>query len=120
LPGQPGHRVDPPGQPGHTGFFLPPFFHQPGPVPALGRPGPGSTRRAGPGFKTIVTLWNNKIREGNPYPQSLEIRVITWTRRVFENEGEIIFYLKITFYINILKWYKNIKKFNFKKINFKF
>jgi hypothetical protein len=54
LPGQPGHRVDPLGQPGHTGFFLPLFFHQPGPVPAPGRPGPGSTRRAGPGFKTMV------------------------------------------------------------------
>jgi hypothetical protein len=56
LPGQPGHRVDPPGQPGHTGFFLPPFFHQPGPVPAPGRPGPGSTRWAGPGFKTMF-IW---------------------------------------------------------------
>jgi hypothetical protein len=33
-----------PGQPGHTGFFLPLFFHQPGPVPAPGRPG----------FKTMV------------------------------------------------------------------
>ena len=29
--------------------FLPP----PGPVPGPGRPGPGSTRRAGPGFKTL-------------------------------------------------------------------
>jgi len=48
-------RVDPAGQPDHTGFFLPPFFHQPGPVPDPGRPGPGSTRRAGPGFKTMVS-----------------------------------------------------------------
>jgi hypothetical protein len=47
-------RVDPAGQPGHTGFFFPSFFRQPGPVPAPGRPGPGSTRRAGPGFKTMV------------------------------------------------------------------
>jgi hypothetical protein len=39
---------------GHTGFFLPPFFLQPGPVPAPGRPGPGSTCRARPGFKTMV------------------------------------------------------------------
>ena len=30
--------------------FLPP----PGPVPGLGRPGPGSTRRAGPGLKTLL------------------------------------------------------------------
>jgi len=30
--------------------FLPP----PGPVPGPGRPGPGSTRRAGPGFKTLL------------------------------------------------------------------
>ena len=28
-----------PGQLGHTGFFLPLFFLQPGPVPASGRPG---------------------------------------------------------------------------------
>jgi len=40
LPGQPGHQVDPSGQPGHTGFFLPPFFLQPGPIPArVGRAG---------------------------------------------------------------------------------
>ena len=31
--------------PGHTGFFLPPFFIQPSPVPAPGQPGPGSTHR---------------------------------------------------------------------------
>jgi hypothetical protein len=46
-------RVNPPG---HTGFFLPLFFLQPGPVPA---PGPGSTRRAGfqnyaPSFMLLV------------------------------------------------------------------
>jgi hypothetical protein len=35
------------GQPGHTEFFLTLFFFQPGPVPTPGRPGPGSTRRAG-------------------------------------------------------------------------
>jgi len=35
------------GQLGHTGFFLPLFFLQPGPVPTPGRP-------AGPGFKTMV------------------------------------------------------------------
>jgi len=49
LPGSPGFRVDRvfPGQlPG--GFLL-----RPGPVPGPGRPGPGSTRRAGPGFKTV-------------------------------------------------------------------
>lgn len=46
-------RVNSPGQPSHTGFFLPLFFLQPGPVPAPDRPGPRSTHRAGPGFKTI-------------------------------------------------------------------
>jgi len=45
-----------PGQLGHTGFFLPLFFLQPGPVPASGRPGPGSARQAGPGFKTMLSL----------------------------------------------------------------
>jgi len=30
LPGQPGRRVNPSDQPGHTGFFLSPFFLQPG------------------------------------------------------------------------------------------
>ena len=69
LPGQPGrptwsaglHRVFPSlvfssTRPGYTGFFLPSFFHQPGPVPAPGRPGPGSTRRAEPGFKTMPMM----------------------------------------------------------------
>jgi hypothetical protein len=32
-------RVNPPGQLGHTGFFLPLFFLQPGPIPAPGRAG---------------------------------------------------------------------------------
>jgi hypothetical protein len=44
------------GSPGHIGFFLPPFFHQPGSVPAPGRPGPGSTYQAGPGFKTMQRM----------------------------------------------------------------
>jgi len=30
------------------------FLLRPGPVPGPGRPGPESTRRAGPGFKTVV------------------------------------------------------------------
>jgi len=30
------------------------FFLKPGPIPAPGQPGPGSTRRAGPGFKTMA------------------------------------------------------------------
>ena len=45
--------VNPPGQMDHTGFFLPLFFLQPGSVLARG---PGSTRWAGPSFKTIL-LW---------------------------------------------------------------
>ena len=49
LPWSPGFRVGrvSPGQL-PTGFLL-----RPGPVPGPGRPGPGSTRRAGPGFKTM-------------------------------------------------------------------
>ena len=47
LPGSAGFRVEPPGQL-PTGFLL-----RPGPVPCPGRPGPGSTRRAGSGFKTM-------------------------------------------------------------------
>jgi len=52
CPGRPGSgstlRVDRvlPGQ------LLSGFLLRPGPVSGLGRPGPGSTRRAGPGFKT--------------------------------------------------------------------
>jgi hypothetical protein len=34
------------------------FLLRPGPVPCPGRPGPGSTRRAGPGFKTMVLTFN--------------------------------------------------------------
>jgi len=30
------------------------FLLKPGPVPSPGRPGLGSTRRAGPGFKTMI------------------------------------------------------------------
>jgi hypothetical protein len=29
------------------------IFYQPGPVPVPGQPGPGSTRRSEPGFKTL-------------------------------------------------------------------
>jgi len=36
-----------PGQPGHTGFFLPLFFLQSGLVSVSGRSDPGLTRRAG-------------------------------------------------------------------------
>jgi len=36
------------------GQLLGRFLLRPGPVPGPGRPGPGSTRRAGPGFKTTV------------------------------------------------------------------
>jgi hypothetical protein len=35
------------------GFSFPYFFLQPGPIPAPGRPGPGSTHLAGPDFKTM-------------------------------------------------------------------
>jgi len=52
-------RVNPPG---HTGFFLFPFFLQPCPVPVPGWPGPGSTRQAGPSFKTRG-VQNNRLTE---------------------------------------------------------
>jgi hypothetical protein len=48
LPGSAGFRVDSPGQ--FPGCFL----LKPGPALDPGQPGPGSTRRAGPGFKTMV------------------------------------------------------------------
>jgi len=60
-------RVSPPGQPGHTGSWLMLFFHQPGPVPAPGRPGPRSTRLAGPGFKTLCQIFTNKIKQVNMF-----------------------------------------------------
>jgi hypothetical protein len=56
----PGRRVNPPGRSGHAGSWLILFFYQASPVPALGRPGRGSTRRVGPGFKTMV-LPNNTL-----------------------------------------------------------
>ena len=55
-----------PGQPaglaGSHRFFLSPFFLQPGRVPAPGLPGPGSTRRVGSGFKTMII----RIQFNNP------------------------------------------------------
>jgi hypothetical protein len=45
-----------PGFAGSTGSWLMLFFHQHGPVLAPGRPGPGSTLRAGPGFKTLYPV----------------------------------------------------------------
>jgi hypothetical protein len=47
-------RVSPGQLPG--GFLL-----GPGPVPGPGRPGPGSTRRAGPGFKTMLIMTNELV-----------------------------------------------------------
>jgi len=52
-------RVNPSGRLGHTGSWLFLFFLQPGPVPASGRPGPGLTCRAGPGFKTMIDIHSN-------------------------------------------------------------
>ena len=48
LPGSPGFRVDPPGRPGFTGPTLERVFSS-----TRTGPRPGSTRRAGPGFKTL-------------------------------------------------------------------
>jgi hypothetical protein len=42
--------------PGHTGFFLPLFFLQPGQVPAPGWPSLESTRRVRPDFKTMLNM----------------------------------------------------------------
>jgi hypothetical protein len=47
LPGPAGSRVWP-------GQFPACFLLRPGPATDLDRPSPGSTRRAGPGFKTLV------------------------------------------------------------------
>jgi len=33
------------------------FFLKPDPIPALGQPGPRSTRRARPGFKTMLSTY---------------------------------------------------------------
>ena len=54
LSGSPGFRVDrvSPGQ------LLGGFLLRPEPVSGPGRPGPGSTRRAGPGFETMVQMDN--------------------------------------------------------------
>jgi len=37
-----------------SGQLLNGFLLRPGPVPSPGRPGPGSTHRAGPSFKTVI------------------------------------------------------------------
>jgi len=60
VPGRPagwtGSRVDPPGRPGFAGPTPEQVLPPPGPVPGPGRPGPGSTRWAGPGFKTLFQM----------------------------------------------------------------
>jgi hypothetical protein len=71
------------GSPSHTGFFLSLFFLQPGPVPAPDLPGPGSTRRAGLGFKTI------------------------WKYITF------FYFLKFHFDIITLRWFEDTKKKKF-------
>jgi len=80
LPGQPGPRVDPAGQPGHTGFFLLLFFHQPGPVPTPDRPDPRSTHRTRPDFKTMHA-WSHVAGGGGALPvihsPSLKLHAVT-------------------------------------------
>jgi len=50
-------RVDRvPGRPGFAGPTPKQVLPPPGPVPGPGRPGPGSTRWAGPGFKTLFQM----------------------------------------------------------------
>jgi hypothetical protein len=60
---------------GSTEFFLTLFFLQPSPVPASGRPGHGSTRRAGPGFKTIPQIFQ-KIYKYNEETILLEFIIL--------------------------------------------
>jgi len=54
-------RVNLPGHPSHTESWLFLFFFQPDPVPVPGRSGPGSTRRVGPGFKTIAFTASKRL-----------------------------------------------------------
>jgi hypothetical protein len=54
LLGSAGFWVDPPGRPGFVGQLPGRFLLRPGPVQGPSQPGPGSTRRAGPGFKTVI------------------------------------------------------------------
>jgi hypothetical protein len=62
YPSRPG-SVDPPGRPCFAGSNPWLFLLKPGPAPGPGQPGPGSTRRAGPGFKTmLMTLSAFRIR----------------------------------------------------------
>jgi hypothetical protein len=53
------NRLQPSFLSGHTGFFLTLFFLKLCPVPAPGRPGPGSTCQASPGFKTVLIITIN-------------------------------------------------------------
>jgi len=50
------------GSPGHTEFFFPLFFLQPGSISVPDRPGYRSTRRTGPSFKTMPkTIFTSKL-----------------------------------------------------------
>jgi hypothetical protein len=62
---------------GHTGFFLPLFFLQPGPILAPDRPGPGLTCRAGSGFKTMVySLHVGRFRKHEMRSEQLPLRCL--------------------------------------------
>ena len=61
LPGSPGFDRVLPGQ-FPNGFLL-----RPGPVPGPGQPGPGSTGRAGPGFKTMTKSRLSGPKKTNHY-----------------------------------------------------
>jgi hypothetical protein len=87
LPGSPEFRVDRVflGQlPG--GFLL-----RPGPVPCSGRPGPGSTRRAGPSFKTM-----GKIEGASSYG-------LHFNHRSSIQHYRCLFFVRFDFYKKITK-----------------
>jgi hypothetical protein len=79
VPGRPAgstefHRANSP-----AGFYLNPDRSQTrvGPVPDPGRTGPGSTRRAGPGFKTMLPLHIINVNE-----QTMKLYILFCTQHL--------------------------------------
>ena len=98
-------RVNPPGQPGHTRFFLPLFFLQPGPIPAPGRPaGPGRVSKLC--SVQIITTCYERIRIFTQ--EKLRLNVKSDDNKMLHNNINYYVLVKsVSLYLSIFFLYSN-------------